>query len=75
MTQTGIIKGTLHANLNPISNLPPDYQGTYEIDPTKNEQILNTKNKVMRKDLKVLGIFYYEVTNANGGSTVTIGRD
>ena len=75
MTQRGIIKGTLHVNLDSISNLPPDYEGSYEIDPTKTEQYLATKNKVMRKDVKVLGIFYYEVTNMNGGTTVTIGRD
>ena len=51
------------------------YDGSYEIDPQKTVQVLETKDRVMTDDITVLGIYYYEVTNETGGKTVTIGRD
>lgn len=69
------LQGEIHASIEPIENLPQNYEGIYEIDPTKNRQILPTKDKLMLQDMTVLGIYYYEVTNEQGGKTVTIGRD
>ena len=51
------------------------YEGSYEVDPQKNIQVLETKDRVLTDDITVLGIYYYEVTNDTGGKTVTIGRD
>ena len=70
-----VIQGDVSVSIEPVENYPEAYTGSYVVDPLKRDQILPTKNKVMTQDLKVLGIYYYEVTNANGGKTVTIGRD
>lgn len=70
-----VLQGDISASIEPVENYPEAYTGSYVVDPLKREQILPTENKVMTQDLKVLGIYYYEVTNANGGKTVTIGRD
>lgn len=69
------LQGEIQASIEPVENFPQEYQGSYEIDPTKSRQILPTKDKLMRQDMIVLGIYYYEVTNVKGGKTVTIGRD
>ncbi len=50
------------------------YQGKYEVIPTVEEQILQTKEKVLADDIKILEIPYYDVSNTAGGSTVYIGR-
>ena len=72
---SNILHGGVSASIEPVENYPLPYTGSYVIDPLKREQILPTESKVMTQDLKVLGIYYYEVTNNNGGKTVTIGRD
>ena len=69
------LQGKIHASIEPVENLPRNYEGSYEIDPAKSRQVLPTKDKLMREDMTVLGIYYYEVTNEQGGKTVTIGRD
>ena len=58
-----------------LGNSKQYYGGSYEIDPQKGAQVLETKDRVMTENLTVLGIYYYEVTNGTGGKTVTIGRD
>ena len=72
---SGVLQGGVSASVEPIENYPLPYTGSYVVDPLKREQVLPTESKVMTQDLKVLGIYYYEVTNSNGGKTVTIGRD
>lgn len=74
-TASNILQGDVSTSIKPVENYPLPYTGSYEIDPLKREQVLPTESKVMTQDLKVLGIYYYEVTNNNGGKTVTIGRD
>lgn len=49
------------------------YNGSYEIIPTIEQQILQTKNKTMINDLTIKSIPYSEVTNTSNGITVTIG--
>lgn len=49
-----------------------EYKGSYEITPSPEEQILHTALKVMRDDVKVKEIPYYEVSNASGGNTIII---
>lgn len=50
------------------------YNGSYEITPTIEQQILQTKNKTMINDLTIKSIPYSEVTNTSNGITVTIGE-
>lgn len=49
-----------------------EYEGSYEVTPTTEEQLLQTAEKVMRNDLKVKEIPYAEVTNPAGGTTIII---
>lgn len=49
-----------------------DYIGEYTIRPKVEEQIMNTRDKRMIKDLKIEAIPYYEVSNQNG-KTIIIG--
>ena len=49
------------------------YDGSYEVTPTIEQQILQTKNKTMINDLTIKSIPYSEVTNTSNGITVTIG--
>lgn len=69
------LQGQIGAVFKPLENVPQNYTGSYEVDPLKTAQVLPTKDKLMVDDLTVQGIYYYEVTNDTGGSTVTIGRD
>lgn len=51
----------------------PTYDGEYEVTPKAHlEQILETKNKSMVRDVTVHEIPYSEVTNPEGGKTVNI---
>lgn len=51
------------------------YTGAYEVTPSTEQQMLETKDLVMDDDVTVKKIPFYEVTNAAGGTTVTIGRE
>ena len=41
---------------------------------TKNEKILDTSQKIMTDDVRVLKIPYFETSNLSDGSTVYIGE-
>ena len=69
------LSGEIHATLEPLPHRPVKYDGSYEVDPLKTAQVLQTRDKVMTDDMTVRGIYYYAVTNDTGGQTVTIGRD
>lgn len=53
----------------------PYYDGSYNVIPRIVGQTLETKNKSMRDDVTVDPINYAEVTNPQGGKTVTIGYE
>ena len=53
----------------------PYYEGSYEVDPRKVSQTLETANKSMADDVTVNAIFYSEVANPSGGDTVYIGME
>lgn len=53
----------------------PFYDGEYEVDPRKVEQVLPTKHKSMRDDVTVNPIFYAETSNLSGGLTAVIGLE
>ena len=52
-----------------------EYKGSYEVTPQVQEQTLSTARKVMRDDIKVKEIPYFEVSNNSGGNTVYIGSE
>ena len=49
------------------------YEGTYEIIPNGNFQLINTMGKFMEEGLLVYPIPYSEVSNLSGGYTANIG--
>lgn len=49
-----------------------EYGGLYTVTPTDAEQTLDTSDKAMRSDVRVLAIPYFETTNIKG-TTVYIG--
>ncbi len=48
------------------------YDGTYEITPTDYEQRLDTVGKVMRDEVTIHKVPYFETGNESGGFTVSI---
>lgn len=70
----GLIKsaGTLSGFLTrPVGY--DDYRGKYEIIPKIDPQNIQTADKHLSKDITILAIPYYEVSNPYGGNTVSIG--
>lgn len=50
------------------------YAGVYEVTPKPDStQVLKTTNKILKEDVRVLKIPFYEVSNQQGGQTVIIG--
>lgn len=63
-----------------ISNALPEkiyeqYDGDYEVTPSRGEQILQTAYKVMSDDVTIKEIPYSETTNLAGGTTCYIGKE
>ncbi len=50
----------------------PDYDGDYEVTPKTEDQLLNTENKSMTKDVVIKKIPTFEVSNESG-TTFIIG--
>ena len=49
------------------------YAGDYEVTPrAKSSVVLNTEKKIMKQDVVIKKIPYYETSNASGGTTVYI---
>lgn len=66
---------TLSGNLSEVVNYTA-YDGVYEITPkAKEDQTLETANKMMAKDLVVKKIPVYKVNNSSMGKTVYIGSE
>lgn len=52
------------------------YRGIYVVTPRAYSQtVLETADKIMRDDVTVLEIPYYEVSNLSGGYTVNIAEE
>lgn len=49
------------------------YEGSYEVTPSFDEQVLATRSKTMRDDVTVHEIPVHRVSNPAGGVTVSIG--
>jgi len=52
----------------------PDYSGSYEITPKVDSQTMATQNKIMRRNVNIKGIPYFETSNLYG-NTVYIGSE
>lgn len=52
------------------------YQGDYEIIPDVHDtQTLETANKVLKQNIVVAAVPYYETGNSSDGTTVYIGKE
>lgn len=49
------------------------YDGPYEAMPHRDDQVVNTKGRLMREDFTVKAVPYAEITNNADGITITIG--
>ena len=70
LTSTLILTGSLS-----MPTVCADYAGVYDVRPETYPQTLYTAGKVMREDVTVRAIPYYEVDNAAGGNTIIIGGE
>lgn len=87
--QEGILVGRIQANdsilygaIRPEGTLSgslampvgyDDYLGVYQITPKIDQQIINTADKHMTKNITIKEIPYYSVDNAQAGQTIIIG--
>ena len=69
-TCDGVISGTISVPTNYEA-----YDGEYKVTPAVHEQTMATNQKVMKDDVTIKKIPYYDVSNQAGGSTVYIGGD
>lgn len=53
----------------------PFYDGVTDVDPTFDQQILDTSNKTLKDDIEVHPIAVSKTTNVSGGNTVYIGGE
>ena len=51
------------------------YDGPYEITPKVEAQTLPTAKKLMREDVSVRAIPYFDVSNPAGGNTIYIANE
>lgn len=68
-------QSALHGKLFVVKD-HDSYLGPYRVTPkAKGEQVLKTKDRVMKEDITVLEIPYYEVSNGSNGTTVFIAKE
>lgn len=66
--------GEIVGNLSLNGTEYTDYNGEYEITPQVESQILQTRNKIMRNNMQINEIPYYETSNEYG-KTAYIGSE
>lgn len=71
----GVVNGEWGAIPITLSGDYPTYEGEYVITPTVDGQTMATAQKVMRDDVTIKAIPYYDVSNNAGGSTVFIADE
>lgn len=68
-------KGGLSGKLSTVINYNV-YSGEYEVVPSAfNTQVLPTANKVLKKDVTVQKVPYFETSNVQNGVTVYIAEE
>lgn len=65
----------LDVDMGQVMEVPtaPSYDGEYEVIPKFTEEVLKTKNKLMKDNVVVYPIEVARVSNPSGGTTVYIG--
>lgn len=58
-----------------LNNQYDYFEGDYVVIPSVNSQTLETEGKLMRNNVNIHEIPYYEVSNDASGNTVYIGGD
>ena len=56
-----------------INNNIDLYTGEYVINPSFNQQVFETKNKIMTEDVEIKPIAVSVTSNTSGGNTIYIG--
>lgn len=74
ITNSDHIEGTINYHTEGGGSEVPSYDGAYTVTPKTYEQSLATRNKLMRADVTIKEIPYYETSNISG-KTVYIGGD
>lgn len=79
-SQTGSLCGSIRAEANLVGHISITigheyYTGNYNVTPKIEQQVLETRDKLMSDDVTVKGIPFYEVSNPQGGTTFIIGGD
>ena len=72
---TPVLNAKVYRATLPGGNIVDEYNGDYEVTPKLEEQILQTAEKVMQKDVKIKKIPITTITNSNGATTVIIGAE
>ncbi|WP_289133333.1 hypothetical protein [uncultured Bacteroides sp.] len=76
-----VLKGTLSGieSLNGsicVTREYDTYSGDYKVVPkASGSQILNTANKVLKEDILVTGVPYWETSNESNGTTAYIAKE
>lgn len=67
--------GSFDVELGQVMEVPtaPAYTGEYEVIPKFTEEVLKTKNKLMKDNVVVYPIEVARVSNPSGGTTIYIG--
>lgn len=70
--QQDILYGKISISGMPIYN-QEQYTGVYTVTPKITQQTLNTAQKILKDNVDILSIPYYETTNVKG-KTIIIGE-
>jgi len=72
LNPSGVIYGTVYRVIDHVEPIN-EYDGSYEVTPSLNNQVLETQDRKMREDLTVKKIPISTTSNPYGGQTVLIG--
>ena len=64
---------TINEPIGNGSTVGEEFEGDYEVTPKVEAQTLQTRNKLMKADVSIKEIPFFDVSNTSGGSTVYIG--
>lgn len=74
LNMVGVIKSDLLSGTLDIGGTYQDYSGSYNVTPKTEGQILETENKILRQDVLIKRIPYFETSN-DYGETIYIGSE
>ena len=63
------------AAIRDIQTVGEPYEGPYDVTPKVTAQTLPTAKKLMREDVSVRAIPYFDVSNPAGGNTIYIANE